>query len=160
MNSYRITLFLHIITVILGMGVTFAYPFLQAAAERQGPAATRYVLRGILRVETLVVYPGAVLVFLFGLALIFDDTTGYSDDFPGWLMIAIPWYLVAMAVEAIFQRRNLRDALATLEGVDASAPLPEEYVPIGKRIQMVGGLVGISIIGIAFLMVWGGTGGF
>lgn len=159
MESYRLLLFLHVLSVVVAFGVTFAYPFLQAAAERQGVETTRFVLRAIDRIEKVVVYPGSALVFLFGAGLIFDDRTGYKDDFPGWLMAAITWYILAVVVAVFVQRPNVKRAMALLEGAPDGA-LPAEYDPIGKRMQMVGGLLALSVIGIAFLMVWGREGGF
>ena len=38
--------------------------------------------------------------------------------------------------------------------------VPVEYVEISRRMQMVSGLFGLSIIGILFMMVWGAEGGF
>jgi hypothetical protein len=38
--------------------------------------------------------------------------------------------------------------------VPDSAPLPEGYKPIAMQMQIVGGLLGLSVIAIAFLMVW------
>ena len=160
MDSYRILLSLHIVAVILGLGITFAYPFIQAFAEKTGVGATRFVLRWMWRTEHMVVYPGAALVAAFGIGLIFEDVTGYKDDMPTWLMIAIAWYVLAIGLAVTVQRRNLQDALKAIEGVPDAAAFPAAYLAVSKRIQMVGGLLGLSIIGIAFMMVWGRTGGF
>lgn len=154
MDSYKLQLFLHIAAAIVGLGATFAYPFLQGFAERQGVGATRFALRVTDRIENFLVTPAAVLLFLFGLGLIFDDTTGYSDDFPTWLAVSIVWFLAAFLVANTVQRMHTRRALEALDGVPDDAPLPEAYVPIGKRMQIVGGLLALSVIGIAFLMVW------
>jgi uncharacterized membrane protein len=35
-----------------------------------------------------------------------------------------------------------------------NAALPAAYTEIAKKIQMVGGILGLSVIGILFLMVW------
>ncbi|MCC7363064.1 MAG: DUF2269 family protein [Dehalococcoidia bacterium] len=163
MDTYRIFLFLHILAVVLGLGVTFAYPFLQATAERSGTAATLFAHRAILRIETVLVYPGAALTFLFGLALMFNDYNswaGEASEIPMWLNIAMLWFIVAFAVAIFYQRRNIQAAIGALEAAPAGPTLPDAYIPIGKRIQMVGGLLGLSIIAIAFLMVWGREGGF
>jgi uncharacterized membrane protein len=159
-DSYRIQLFLHVLAVVIGLGVAFVEPFLQAFAERQGVNATRNALRFIQRIENILVTPGAILVAVFGVGLIFDDRTGYRDDFPTWLMIAIAWYVVAFVVAATLQRRNLKDAIEALEGAQTDDALPVRYVEISRRIQMVGGLLGVSIIGVLFMMVWGAEGGF
>jgi hypothetical protein len=154
MSSYKLLLFLHVVTVIVGLGLTFSYPFLQGFAERQGVAATRFVHQFTLRLDKMVVYPAAAVLFVFGLGLMFDDHTGYKDDFPAWLMVAIPWFLGAVAVSVFVQRKNMHAAVKALENVPDGKDLPAAYAPIGKRIQVIGGLLGLSIVVITFLMVW------
>ncbi|HXU23752.1 MAG TPA: DUF2269 family protein [Tepidiformaceae bacterium] len=154
MNSFKAELFLHIIAVIIALGVTFVYPFLQAFAERSGVSATRFMLKFSLHLEKFVVIPGAVLVFIFGGLLIGNDQLPYKDDMPAWLIAAIIWFVVAFAAAIFIQRRNTHKALKVLEGVPDTAALPDEYEAISKQMQMVGGLLGLSVIGIAFLMVW------
>lgn len=160
MDSYRILLFLHILAALVGLGATFAFPFLQAFAQRNGVAATRMALRAMSRIEKLLVIPGAALVLLFGIGLIFNDTTGYSDDMPRWLEISIVWFVIAFAVAGFVQRRTVDAAIESLEGVADGPELPDAYKPLGQRIQIVGGLLGLSVLGILFLMVWGREGGF
>jgi uncharacterized membrane protein len=158
--SYRILLSLHLAAIVVGFGVTFAYPFLQAFAERQGVVATRFALQFIRRLDRMVVYPALVVVALFGVGLIFEDQTGYKDDFPAWLMVAIAWYVVLAAVVVFVVRPATIKALAALEGVAANAALPAAYLTQSKRIQQTGGFLGLSVIGIAVLMVLGRTGAF
>lgn len=153
MESYKLLLFLHILAVTVGLGVTFAFPFMQAVAERSGTTATRIALTATRKIENLVIIPGNVLLMVFGVGLIFDDGTGYKDDFPTWLMIAIPWYLAAFLAGMFIQRPLVTKALATLQG-RKDERLPGAYLPLGKRMQMVGGILGLSIVGVLFLMTW------
>jgi uncharacterized membrane protein len=160
MTSFRILLFFHIAAVVVGFGVTFALPFMQAFAERTGPGATRFMLRFARRLETMVIYPGAVLIFIFGLGLMFDDNTGYKDDMPAWLTISTIWFVVAVGMGFLVLRRAVAQALAALDGVPDDGEFPPAYLALSRRIQVLGGLLGVSIVGIAFLMVWGANGGF
>jgi len=153
-NSVRIELFLHVIIVIIALGVTFVYPFLQAFAERKGVAATRFAMEFSHRLETILVIPGAILLFLFGALLVGNSKLPYKDNMPTWLIVSIIWFLVIFAVAVFVQRRNVTRAIKTLEGVPDNGKLPDDYLALSKRMQMVGGLLGFSIIGIAFLMVW------
>ena len=154
MNSYKLELFLHVAAVIVAMGVTFVYPFLQGQAERRGTGATRFYLEFSHFLEKFVVIPGAILLFVFGGLLIGNDRLPYKDDMPVWLTVSVVWFLAAFATAFFVQRKNILAGIAALEGVPDSAPLPEAYTAIGKRTQMVGGLLGFSVIAIAFLMVW------
>ncbi|MEX2081649.1 MAG: DUF2269 family protein [Dehalococcoidia bacterium] len=153
-DVYRLLLFFHIGAAVLGLGVTFAYPFLQSAAERSGTGAVRFTMQMFDRLDKLVVYPAAALIVAFGVGLIFSDVTGYSDDFPVFLMVAIPLFLVTWLLSLFVQRPIYLAALRTLDGVPDDAPLPEAYGPLGQRVQMVGGLMGLTIVVIIFLMVW------
>jgi uncharacterized membrane protein len=153
-DSYRLLLFLHIVAIIVALGSTFALPFLQGFAQRKGVGATRLVLQFDDYLGKFVITPGAVLVFLFGLGLYFNDTTGYKDSHPAWLSVSMVWFVVAFVVSLVVQRPAVLGALRALEGVADGAPLPEAYKKFAVRTQIVGGLLGLSIMGIAFLMVW------
>ncbi len=154
MESYKLLTFVHIAAVVVGMGVTFAFPFLQAAAERSGVPATRFIYEAARRVENVVILPGSIIILLMGIGLIFDDNTHYKDDFPAWLMVAIPWYVATGVLWWFVQRPLAAKALETLRGVPDNAPLPAGYLAKAKQVQMVGGILGLSIIGVLFLMVW------
>ena len=154
MDSYKIQLFLHVAVVIVALGATFASPFLQGWGERHGVGATRMALEFGHYLEKVLVIPGAVLILLLGVGLIFDDATGYKDDFPMWLGIAIAWYLVAFFVAAVVQRSNVLKAIATLDGAADDGPFPAAYMTASKRVQITGGFLALSTIGIAFSMVW------
>lgn len=154
MNGVKFELFIHIAAVIVGLGATFALPVMQGFAERSGVAATRFMLHFSHRLENFITIPGAIVVFIFGGLMIGNGNLPYKDDMPAWLIISIIWFLAAFAAAFFVQRRQINAALKTLEGVPDGAALPEAYTAISKRIQMVGGLLGLSIIGIAFLMVW------
>jgi len=154
MDSYDIQKFLHIGAAIVGLGAVFALPFAQAMGERKGVGGTRFALELGDRLEKFLIIPGSIIVLLVGVGLIFDDTKGYSDDFPAWLGVSIVWFVVAFGAALFLQGRNRRNALEALEGLPDDADLPEAYGPVGKLMQIVGGLLGLSIIGIALLMVW------
>ena len=154
MESYKLLKFLHVATVMVALGSTFAFPFLQAFAEHQGVPYTRFAQQFFARMEKMVIIPGAALLFVFGLGLYFNDQTGYNDDNPAWLGISMAWFVIAYLVGLFLQRKNVKEAIAALENVPDGAPLPEAYQQAAKKEQIVGGLLGLSIIGIAFLMVW------
>lgn len=160
MESYRILSVLHILVVIGALGSTFAYPFLQAFAERTSVGGTRFALRFMQRLDRMVVYPGLVLSPLLGIGLIFDDATGYKDDMPAWLMVAIAWFIVAAILDVTMVRRSIINGLKTLDGVPDDGSFPPAYLDASKKIQMFSGIVGLSIAGIAVLMVYGTKGGF
>ena len=154
MDGYEIQIFLHITIAIIAFGVTFALPFLQAWSEKRGVGATRMALEFSQHLEKIVIVPGSVLVALVGIGLIFDDRTGYKDDFPGWLIAAIAWFLAAMVVGAVVQRKNVEAAVDSLVGVAETATLPTAYLAVANRMKLTGAFLGLSVIGVTLLMVW------
>lgn len=154
MDDYKILSFLHIVAIVIGLGVAFVFPFLLGFVERRGVGATRLALQFSRYLENVVIYPGGVLIAIFGIGLIFTDATGYKDDMPAWLEIAILWFVAAYAVAFFVQRRQVKDAIASLEGLADGAGFPPAYLALSRRVQMVSGLFILSIIGITFLMVW------
>lgn len=154
MDSFKIQVFLHVAAVVVALGATFAFPFLEGAAKRSGVGACRFVLQFEDRLLKILVIPGAILVFVFGLGLIFDDTTHYKDDFPVWLGVAIAWFVAAFVLAVMVQRSSIKAGLRALDGVADDAPLPEAYRAVATRMQIVGGVLGLSVIAITFLMIW------
>ncbi len=154
MDTFDVLLFLHIAAVIVALGATFSYPFLQGFAERRGVAATRLIFQAVERVEKILVFPGGALVFIFGLGLIMTSKApDYRKEMPAWLTIAMAWYLVTYAAAYFVQLKQIQRVIALLDGLPDSPSLPAGYAPLGKRIQMVSGLISASIVGITLLMV-------
>jgi len=153
-DSYKLQLFLHIAVVVVGLGVTFVYPFLQGWTERRGVGATRLGLEFSEHLEKLVVLPGALLILLFGTGLIFEDETGYKDDFPMWLVVSIAWFVGCLILALAVQRPTVRQALNALHGIPDDGDFPPAYMAASKKMQLVGGFLGFSAIALTFLMVW------
>jgi uncharacterized membrane protein len=153
-TSYRILLFLHVVTVLIAFGVTFAWPFLQAAAERAGTGQTKFALRLMRRVDDMVTGPGAILTLLFGVGLIFNDITGYSDDMPAWLELSLGLFIIIVIVAVAVQRRTVGRAMEVLASVPDSDPLPDSYRPLSKQMQRVGGAMALGVLFITFLMTY------
>ena len=152
-NTFKLLLFLHIAAVVLALGPTFAFPFMEGIAKGKGVGATRFVLEFEDRLEKIWIRPGAILLFLFGLGMILKEEE-FREDMPVWLMVGTLWFVAAFLTALFVQSRNVKNGLKALEGVPDGDAYPAAFEPIAKRIQIVGGLLGLSVVGIAFLMVW------
>ncbi len=159
MESYRSLMFLHISAVVFGMGMTFVLPFLQAFAESHGVGAAKFYFAFVRRLQRVALYPSWALILVFGVGLIFSDQTGYKDDFPQWLVGAIAWFVALIAFDVVVMGGFAREAERILNTLPDDAPLPPSYREVSRKLQMFGGLEGLSVLGITFLMVWGAEGG-
>jgi uncharacterized membrane protein len=152
-DAYKALVFLHVAAIVIALGSTFALPVLQPMAAHQGIPALRFALRFTHRLEQVIVGPGSGIALLTGIALIFNDRTGYKDDFPTWLLISAVWFVVAAVVANTFQARNVRRAIELVEATPDAGPPPAELGPEAKRKQLTGQLLAHSTIGIKYLMV-------
>lgn len=139
--------------MVVTLGGIFVFPWMQAAAERRGTAATLFYIEFVTRVTRLLVLPGAVIVFIFGGLLMSNDHFAGHNHPPGWLIASIVVFLVVAVISGLALRATLRDALTVLRGAPIDGPLPAAYRPLGQRLQGIFGVAGIAIIVIAFLMV-------
>ncbi len=153
-ETYKALLFVHIAAALVTFGSTFAIPILQPLAARGGVRTLRLALEFAEQLESRVVAPGSFLVIATGVAMIFSDQTGYSEDLPAWLIAAMAWALSVGILAQTVQAPNARKARALLEKVPDGDPVPQELAPIARRMRITGQALAFSTIGIMFLMVW------
>ncbi len=154
MNSYRLLLFLHIGAAVIAFGSTVAYPFLQVVAEKQGVPGARFFMAFGKRISRFLQYPGFAILLVAGIGLIFDNETGYKDDLPGWLLISAGLFLAIIAFEMFLMAPILKRANAVLDTADDKAPLPPEYVQLGKLMGLIGTGQSVLAVVVLFLMIW------
>ena len=153
MNGYRSELFLHVIFVVVALGPLFVMPLLQVTAEKRNAGAVRLYLDFLERVLRMFMLPGAVLVFVMGGLLMSSDHFYGHDNPPAWLVASLLWFVVAAVFGAVGLRSTMRQARASLQGVPDEAPVPAAYRQAGMWMQVILGLLGVSVVVIAYLMV-------
>lgn len=78
----------HILGVVIGFGIVFAFPLVLAAAAKTDPALIPWLLRIRQRLGRLVVNPGLLVVLLAGLGLAADEHV-FGSFYVGWGIIAV-----------------------------------------------------------------------
>jgi uncharacterized membrane protein len=154
---FEIVKFLHVAAVVTAWGVTFAYPVLQRAAERQHPSAVPYFWRSVNRVGMVIIGPGAFLILATGIVLVVDSPAfGFGDLFVTVGMIAI---IVLIAFGPLFFTPAERKLAAAAErdiaasGAAGEVRLGEEYQAASRRYALVGNLNGLIVLVAIFFMV-------
>jgi uncharacterized membrane protein len=147
-SVYRLFLFLHIATAIVGFGsVTLNGLYASKALRRSGAegAAVSEVNYEVGKVAELSIYA----VFVFGLIVgILGNNHGLKFS-QGWLSIAILLYIVAIGIShgvLIPTHRKLNEALRT--GARSAID------PLYKRAGAAGGTLNLILAVILFLMVF------
>jgi hypothetical protein len=150
-------LILHILSVVVGLGSTFAFPIIGAYAGRHPEAGVAVVHIGH-EIESRIILPVAALIPLFGTALIFS---GHYDLWKSeWLIISIALFIIAYAFAAFVQHRNQQRLMQIVDSMPPGPPPPgasgppPEIAALTRRLQLGGMFLTLMIVVIVVLMVW------
>jgi hypothetical protein len=168
--AYELMLWLHILTVVVGFGSTFVWPFLAAKSRQLGdPKVGYYVsqmsMQGGTILSTYFIYGAGVtglILLLFGAT----SDPAYWEFSDTWISIAFLLYFAGLAVSLGLHSPNLKamlalqEQLATAEGpppgAAAGGPPPQvaELQERGKRAGMYGGILHLLFVLILLDMVF------
>jgi hypothetical protein len=155
-------LVLHILSVIVAFGPTFAFG-LMAAYGKSNPRFALASAEISSLIEKRLVHPGAVVVAIAGTGLIYTSHVNlWASE---WLIIAIVVYTLVFAFSFFVQRPNdhrmvelLRSMPAGAEGSPESSAgpgrPPPEVIALGRKLQFGGIAMTIGFLTILVMMVW------
>lgn len=154
-----VILAVHILGVVIGFGVIFAFPVLFGIARRTEPGVIPWLLRARKSVGRYLVNPGLTVVVLAGIYLATDEHQ-WSHFYVGWGIIAA---FVIGTVEGSFVIRRAgaladmaeRDLAATAVpsgGRRTSATWSPEYTALERRFAAGGSLMAVIVVVTVFLM--------
>jgi hypothetical protein len=158
---YRVWLFLHIISAIVGFGTVFLNGLYgQQAKRRQGVGglAIAQATESVAKIASLFIYA----VFVSGILLVVESDVWGFDDM--WVSAAMGLYIVALGLSHGLLQPNVRKMNALMaEMVDAAPPAagaggpPPQVAEIGRRgrtVGMVSGALNVMVLVILYLMIW------
>ena len=153
-SAYEYVLALHIMSVVIAFGVTFAYPILFVVAARRDPATVPVLHRVEWVTERYLVNPALVLVVGAGIFLA-SDGHHWSEFFVQWgLGAALVIGALIGAVMIPTAKRAEEVAARDLASGDGSGGVSAEYQSLVKRLTLVGSLLsGLVLLTILFMVV-------
>lgn len=138
--------FVHVLLAIVAVGFNASYGIWLAGAG-QAPEHEGHVLRGIKRLDDQFATPAYVLLLLTGGLLV---VRGPWDFTTTWVAISLGLYVVVSAVAIAGYSPALR---AQITALDAHGPQSGEFAAATRRASLTGGVTGVLVIVIIFLMV-------
>jgi hypothetical protein len=151
--GYKITLFLHILAVVLAFGPTFGYALFFSVAP-QYPQATPAILAGVQKCDKYLVNPGMIVLLLAGIGLLAQSDSAWktSDAFVGVGILAI---IVLFGLQHGFFQPQVRKAKELADrDLERGDELSPEFEAVGQRIGQVGTLAGLIVVVTIFFMVY------
>lgn len=157
---YRVWLFLHIFSAIVGFGTVFLNGLYgQQAKNRQGPGglAIAQATDSVAKVAIWFIYA----VFVTGLLLVVtSDVWGFDA---AWISAAMGLYIVALGLSHGLLRPNVRKMTTLMEELVAAGPSsegagpPPQVAEIARRGRTVGitsGVLNLFTVVLLYLMIW------
>jgi hypothetical protein len=165
-SLYDFVLWLHILTIIVGFGSTFVWPFLATKARQLAdPKVSYYVsqmsLQGGTILSSYFIYAAGATGLLLVILASGDDPAviEFSDT---WISIAFLLYFAGLGVSIFLHSPNLKAMLALQEQLASGAapaaggPPPQvaELEERGKKAAMFGGILHLIFVLILLDMVF------
>jgi hypothetical protein len=147
MRNFLLTL--HIAGVIAGFGVTFAFPFIGALAQKPGAPVVWFLRLTDLISSRWVKVIAATIVPGTGAGLIITSHVSPWRAENRWLLAAIILYTIAFFFANTVQTRNARKAIAMAE----AQQFGPEFGALMKRVAMGGQFLTVVLLAIIILMV-------
>lgn len=149
-------LLVHVLAVVVGLGATFAYPFMQVAVKWGGPAAAPALWRVQDRIDRAFVVPGLVVILVAGVLLVVQGRASWGAPFvsAGFLIVGVLLVLVLFVLNP-GERRAAELAerdLGAGEGADGGT-LSDEYWALSRRLAMAGGFASLLVVVGVVVMV-------
>lgn len=152
-SFYDVTLFFHILAVVLAFGPTFAYGVFIAFAVREGGGAVPPIGRAIVAWDRVAGTLGMTVVLLSGLYLVGSDARGweFSDFFVSWGFLAI--LILFGLVHGFFAPRTRQAVqLAERDLGSGGGKLSDEFDELSAKISKVGGIAGLIVVLTIYVM--------
>jgi len=146
MRNFLLTL--HVFSAIAGFGVSFAFPFIGALAQKEGAPIEWFLklnhnLGRWLEVFALTVQPGT------GAGLIITQHVSPWQSQNRWLLAALIIYVVATAFANLVQNPRVKKAI----GMAEAKQFGPEFGGLMKKLAMGGQFLTVMLIAIIILMV-------
>jgi hypothetical protein len=151
---YEVVLALHIASVVVAFGVTFAYPIIFAIVSRQDPRALGALHRAELAVGQRLILPGLVVVLLGGIYL--------ASKLEVWSTFYVQWgmgvAIVLGGLGSLFFTPTERKLIEVAErdvaaAGDGEVTMSAEYQALMQRLSRVGAFSSLLVLITIYFMV-------
>ena len=138
---------LHILLAIVAVGFHVSYGLLIGRARRAGRVELTYALKTVKVMDDYVANPAYVLLFITGFGMLHMNGIPIGTR---WVHVSMALLFVAIAIGVGLYTPTLRKQIAVLE---ARGPEDAEFRKLSTRGQMLGGVLGVIVLVIIYLMV-------
>lgn len=142
---------LHVFLAIVAVGFNVSYGIIIGRARRLGGTDGRefqFALRTVRFMDDKIANPCYILLLLTGVSMV--HVAGYPWKLK-WIHGSMALLVVLAILGFAVYTPTLRKQLAALE---ARGPQDPEFLRLSKRGSMLGGIIGLLVVAILYLMVF------
>lgn len=157
--GYRLVYLLHILTVIIAFGASFALPVLGTKLQKLDGTARAEAYAMTFDTAKILIAPFIVAAGAFGILLvaladdvdvIAFDQAWVSASMTVWIVIAaVSWFLLTPT-----ERRSVELSRQLAANDDADADAQTELDGLAKKSAAYGGMVHLGFLVLMVLMIW------
>ena len=140
--------YIHVLLAIVAVGFNVAYGLIIGRARKTGVAELAFALKTVKVMDDYVANPCYILLLVTGVAMV--HVAGYPWKLL-WINMSMALLVVLAALGFGLYTPTLRQQIAALE---RGGPDDPEFVKLGKRGAMLGGIMGGIVFVIIGLMVY------
>ena len=150
---WEVVLALHIISVVIGFGILFAYPLFMTVGARMDPSSMAWFHQMQQAVSRRLVSPALVLVVIFGV--------GLASKLGAWSAFYVQWGIGASIVigglegMVLIPRTGRLAELARRDVGEGPAPhgrLSAQYHAVQRQVLLVAGVIDALVLATIVLM--------
>jgi hypothetical protein len=152
-GGYKVTLFFHIIAVVVALGPTFGYGIFFSTLPKY-PRAAPALIEGIRRIGRYLINPGLLILLISGIIAMADSSSVWdgSQFFIVWGFIAI---IALFGVQHGFFDQQSAQLLEIAErDLAAGDTLSAEFEARSRLVGQVGAATGLLVMVTVFFMVY------
>jgi uncharacterized membrane protein len=155
---YSVVLFVHVMAVVVGFGVTYAYAIFWGVARKRHPRSLPYLFEVQERLGSGLIGPSAGLILLTGIYMAATEDGGYGFD-ASFVKVGLPIVLALIILgptffgptEAKLSEMARRDVAATSEGGEVT--FGDDFERAYRRLINVSRVSALLIAVAVFYMV-------
>ena len=149
-SFYDVVKAIHVMAVVVGLGVVFAYPILLPYLRRNHPQSMPAVHAGQELLGKRLITPGLVVILLAGIYM--ASKNHYWDK--SWVSIPLLILIVLGGLGgAYFGPRERKLSELARRDLDGGGALGEEYDALSRQVGMVGAVASALVLLAVFLMI-------
>ena len=155
MQFYDVVVWLHVSSVVVAFGATFAFGIYMTLAARKYQRAIPAMLEATTMINRSLVTLGGLLILITGIYLV-ADRWDFGEFFVAWGILAI--IVLLGLVHGFFIPNDQRSLRAAKRDIDAAGPTGEvefsdEFAAHSGRSARMGPIAGLIIILTIYVMV-------